>query len=61
MDERRARAVGVLAARSGHDDIVDVAVVEGAARRRDRVLTADPDDLRRVAAAVDGEIRIEVV
>lgn len=61
MDERRARAVGVLAARSGHDDIVDVAVVEGAARRGDRVLTSDPGDLRRIADAADGEIRIEVL
>lgn len=60
MDERRARAVGVLVARSGHDDVVDVAVVEGAARRGDCVLTSDPGDLRRVAAAADGDVRIDV-
>ncbi len=61
MDERRARAVGVLSARSGHQDIVDVAVVEGAARRRDRVITSDPGDITLLAAVADGEIRIDVV
>lgn len=61
LDGRRARAVGVLADRSGHHDIVDVAVVEGAARRRHVVLTSDPDDLGRVAAMAEGEVAIEVV
>ena len=61
LDERRARAVGALIAASGHDDVVDVAVVEGAARRRDLVWTSDPRDLGRVAAAADGDVSIEVV
>jgi hypothetical protein len=30
VSEAQARATGTLAARSGHDDIVDVSVVEGA-------------------------------
>ncbi len=34
MNEELARNVGVLAGKSGHDDIVDVSVVEGAVRRR---------------------------
>jgi len=35
LTEAQARAVGVLAGKAGHDDIVDLAVVEGAVRRRD--------------------------
>jgi len=61
LDTRRARAVGVLAGRSGHYDIADVAVVEGAARRRDRVITSDPGDITLIAAVADGEIWIDVV
>lgn len=61
LDGRRARAVGALAGRSGHDDLADVAVVEGAARRGDRVLTSDPGDLTLIAEAADGEIWIDVV
>jgi len=38
-----------------------VAVVEGAARRRDRVITSDPGDITLLAAVADGEIRIDVV
>jgi hypothetical protein len=33
MSENLAKDVGVLAGKSGHDDIVDVCVVEGAVRR----------------------------
>jgi len=33
LSERQARDVGVLAGKAGHDDIVDVTVVEGAIRR----------------------------
>lgn len=61
FDEAKARAVGVLAERSGHHDVVDVAVVEAAARRSHTVLTADPDDLRRVAAVADGAVVIDAV
>lgn len=61
LDDSRARSVGGLVATCGHDDIVDVAVVEGAARRGDLVVTADPVDLRRVATAAGARIEIESV
>jgi hypothetical protein len=41
MTEDQARAVGVLAGHSGHDDIGDVTVVEGAVRRDDAVVTSN--------------------
>ena len=34
MSEAQTRAVGVLAGKAAHDDIVDVSVVEGAAVAR---------------------------
>ena len=43
MNEELARNVGVLAGKSGHDDIVDVSVVEGAVRRGDAVVTLESD------------------
>ena len=61
MSEEQARRVGVLAGRAGHDDIVDVTVVEGAIRRGDAVVTSDADDIRQVAAAARKRLRIEVV
>ena len=61
MNEAQAREVGRLAGRSRHDDIVDVTVVEGALRRRDAVVTSDPQDLRRIAAALRAELVIEAV
>jgi hypothetical protein len=61
MTEHQARAVGVLAGRSGHDDVVDVAVVEGAVRRGDGIVTSDPDDIRRVVGATRRRPRIDVV
>jgi hypothetical protein len=59
MTETTARAVGTLAARANHADVVDVAVVEGAARRADALVTSDPDDLRRIARATGRTLRIE--
>src|SRR6266568_3927012 len=41
MSEDMAMDVGVLAGKSGHDDIVDITVVEGAVRRGDAVLGGD--------------------
>ena len=61
LDESRARRVGELAGRSGHHDVVDVAVIEGASRRGDTVLTADTTDLRRVALAADRPVPIEAI
>lgn len=59
MSEDLARRVGVLAGRAAHDDIVDVAVVEGAVRRRDAVVTANDAHIRKVAEAAGVSLRIE--
>lgn len=61
MSEEQARAVGRLASRARHGDIVDLAVVEGALRRQDAIVTSDPKDILRVAAALSERIRIEAV
>jgi hypothetical protein len=58
MTEDQAKAVGVLAGRAGHDDIVDVTVVEGAARRRDGVVTSNGG---HIAQAARVKLRIEAV
>lgn len=59
MTEAQARQVGVLAGKAGHDDIVDVTVVEGAIRRRDAVVTSNEDHIRRVADAAGVRLPIE--
>jgi hypothetical protein len=48
LDDLAARAVGTLCAVSGHHDIVDVHVVLHARQHGHRVVTSDPDDLRKV-------------
>lgn len=48
MTPNTARAVGLLCARSGHDDVIDVHVVLCARERRHAVVTSDPDDISRV-------------
>ncbi|MFV0306822.1 MAG: hypothetical protein ACK5OX_03655 [Desertimonas sp.] len=49
LDEQQARRVGVLVARSGLADTVDVAVVEGALRRDDAIVTSNRTHLEQVA------------
>jgi hypothetical protein len=61
MSEQQATDIGVLAGRSGHDDIVDVAVVEGAIRRGDGVVTSDAGHIRKVAAGAGATLRIDAV
>src|SRR5260370_20778712 len=61
MSEDLARQVGVLAGKFGHDDIVDVAVVEGAIRRRDAVVTSNVTHIQKVAEAARAELRIASV
>lgn len=51
MNEPQARAVGLLIKRSGLADIVDVAVVEGACRRGDAVVTSNRSHIEQVADA----------
>jgi hypothetical protein len=38
-----------------------VTVVEGAARRRDAIVTSDSGDLRRIATATGQPLRIETI
>lgn len=61
MSEEQARAIGRLADRSRHRDIVDVAVVEGAVRRGDGIVTSDAKDMRRIMAALDENVPLESV
>ena len=51
MDVDQAKAVGVLAGKAAHDDVVDVTVVQGAVRRRDAVITSNPTHIRAIADA----------
>jgi hypothetical protein len=57
LDDPTARAVGVLGARCGHDDIVDVSVALCAAERGQVVLTSDPEDV----AAIDPRLALIVL
>ncbi|RPI60132.1 MAG: hypothetical protein EHM50_07965 [Lysobacterales bacterium] len=57
FDEPRARAAGVVWARSGTRDVVDAVVVAGALARADLVVTSDADDLERIASALGASIR----
>ncbi len=59
LDDSRARSVGALAARAATTDIVDACVVEGALRRRDRVVSADEGDLQSIAAATGSRLEID--
>ena len=58
MSEGQARNVGALAGRAGHEDVIDVAVVEGAVRRGDAVVTSDEGHIRKVAEAARSRLRI---
>jgi len=61
MSAEQARRVGVLAGKAVHDDVVDVTVVEGAARRRDAVVTSNDTHIRAIASAAGARLRIEHV
>jgi len=61
MTEDQARQVGVLAGRSGHDDVVDVTVVEGALRRGDAVVTSNREHFEKVGQAAGLTLCIEDV
>jgi hypothetical protein len=61
MSEDQAKAVGILAGRATHDDVVDVTVVEGAVRRRDGVVTSNKDHIEKVAQAAGAKLRIQSV
>jgi len=59
LDDRLARATGTLAARAGTTDVVDAFVTEGALRRRDLVISSDPEDLKALAAAVNRHLEVD--
>ena len=52
MTPNVARSVGLLCARTGHDDVVDVHVALCAKERRHAVVTSDPDDISRIDPAL---------
>jgi hypothetical protein len=51
----------VLAGKAAHDDIVDVTVVEGAARRRDAVVTSNDAHIHAIVDAAGARLHIEHV
>jgi hypothetical protein len=59
LDNDQARQVGQLLARAAVADIVDGAVTEGALRRRDLVISSDPEDLKALAASVNRRLEVE--
>lgn len=61
LTDDQARRVGELAGRTRQRDIVDLAVVEGAARRGDGILTSDPGDLGTIARAASARLVIEPI
>ena len=61
MSEEQAKSVGVLAGKAHHDDIVDVAVVEGAIRRRDAIVTSNHTHIRKITDAVRARIIVEQI
>ena len=61
LSYQQARAVGILAGKAGHDDIVDVTVVEGAIRRGDAVVTSNPTHIAAIAGAVRARLTIEPI
>jgi hypothetical protein len=52
MTPNVARSVGLLCARTGHDDVIDVHVALCAIERRHAVVTSDPDDMARIDPAL---------
>jgi hypothetical protein len=61
FSERHAKAVGVLAGKADHDDIVDTTVVEGAIRRHDAIVTSNRTHIRKITDAVRAKIAIEPI
>lgn len=61
LTEQHAKAVGVLAGKADHDDIVDVAVVEGAVRRGDAIVTSNHTHIDKITKAARAKLVIERV
>lgn len=61
LDEATAREAGRALMLSGVSDVIDAVVVVLAVRHGDVVLTSDPDDLERIAAALGANLPTIVV
>lgn len=61
LTEGQGRAIGKLAAASGLEDTVDLAVAEGALRRGDAVITSNRRHIEQVAAGVHRQLVIQDV
>lgn len=59
LDDPQARRVGDLLAKSALNDVVDAAVVEGALRRGDLVISSDPADLSSLAAGLGRHLEVD--
>ena len=53
LDDRQARAAGQLCGVAATADVIDASVAVAALDRGARVLTSDPDDLRRLDSRLD--------
>lgn len=53
LDDLAARSVGQLCGATSTDDITDAAVAFTARQRGLRVITSDPDDIRRIDSRLD--------
>lgn len=58
LSEDRAKQAGRLLAASRSADIVDAAVVVGAAKRQDAIVTSDVDDIGRLARVLGRALAI---
>lgn len=61
LTEAQSRATGAALARAKTSDIVDAAVVVGAAARGDTVLTSDPDDIGHLVRALRVSVEVRGV
>lgn len=58
LDEARSRAAGQACGRSRTADVIDATVVVGAIARNDVVVTSDPNDMKRIASALNASLEV---
>jgi hypothetical protein len=61
LTEPRARSAGAALAASDTHDVIDAVVVVSALARDDLIVTSDPDDLKRIATAIGGTLKLHLV
>jgi hypothetical protein len=61
LTESQARSAGAALAASGSSDLIDAVVVITALERNDMIVTGDPDDLWRIAAAIGRSVEVYAV